>query len=60
MPFNATAMKKLVKNDLYLSKTFVDLMQRNSHLNPDEVLEIVFNSNVLEDSVLMNEYEKLI
>lgn len=53
-------MKKLVKNDLYLSKTFVDLMQRNSHLNPDEVLEIVFNSNVLEDSVLMNEYEKLI
>lgn len=56
--FNASAMRKLVETDHYLNFVFKDLSKRNPNMKKEDVLEIVFNSNVLEDSELLFEYEK--
>lgn len=58
MKFNAEAMKHLVDKDGYLSFVFRDLARRNPNLTDAELLEIIYNSNVIEDSVYSSLYIK--
>ncbi|PXW86017.1 hypothetical protein DES38_1263 [Streptohalobacillus salinus] len=55
--FNSTTMKKLVESDKYLNFVYNDFMKQ---VNDEErVLRILFNSNVLEDSVITDRYVQL-
>jgi hypothetical protein len=53
--FNAEQMLRLVQKDAYLKFVFDDLSKKG-HTQP-ELLEVLFNSNVLEDSIYTAEYE---
>jgi hypothetical protein len=52
--FNEEQMLRLVKKDVYLTFVFNDLSKRNQ--DRAYVLEVIFNSNVLEDSIYTNQY----
>lgn len=54
--FNEQQMKRFMENDLYLRKVYNNLVSKNlTHLN---ALEILFNSNVIEDASMEDEYAK--
>lgn len=57
--FEAETMKRLVKTDRLLKFTFDDLMRRNPKSDESYILEVVFNSYVIDDSVMMDEYLSL-
>jgi hypothetical protein len=46
--FNIAAMKNLVETDMYLSFVKRDLNKRNPSISEDNILEIIFNSNVVD------------
>lgn len=54
--FDEEKMKRLVDKDAYLTFVYKDMQGRN-HSNQD-ALRLLFNSNVLDDSVMANEYSK--
>lgn len=54
--YDEEKMKRLVKKDCYL--TFVYRDMRNRHHSSKEALRLLFNSNVLDDSAMANEYSK--
>jgi hypothetical protein len=53
--FNEQQMLRLVQKDANLTFVFKDLSIK-SH-DKAHLLEVIFNSNVLEDSLFTNEYE---
>ncbi len=57
--FNETKMKKLAKKDQYIMFVWRDLKKRNKNLSDKEILEIVFNANVLDDSEYQRVYKAL-
>lgn len=50
--FNEKVMRNLVKKDRYLTFVFNDLLKRNENISEKNVLEVIFNSNIIEDSSL--------
>ena len=50
--FNEKVMRNLVKKDRYLTFVFNDLLKRNENISEKTVLEVIFNSNIIEDSSL--------
>lgn len=53
--FNSGQMSRLVKKDPYLLMVYNDLLKRgHSH---EIVLEVLYNSNVLEDSLMTSAYQ---
>jgi hypothetical protein len=54
--FNIATMNNLVESDMYLAFVKKDLSKRNPSMPKEEVLEIVFNSNVLDSLEYMSEY----
>ncbi|WP_066297443.1 hypothetical protein [Bacillus sp. FJAT-29937] len=57
--FKMEKMKNFVNQDRLLNMVYKDLCKRNSSMTDEEVLEIVFNSYVLGDSVMEDIYSKL-
>lgn len=57
MVFNEKAMKKLVSKDNYLKYVVKDLSNRNPESSETEMLEVAFNSNVLNDSIYQTVYQ---
>lgn len=55
VPFDAETMKKLVQQDSFLSRSFEALME-NANLAEVFVLELMFNTYVLGDSVVERKY----
>ncbi|MFD2614673.1 hypothetical protein [Paenibacillus gansuensis] len=53
--FNAEQMLRLVEKDLYLKFLFNDLRAKGNE--ETDLLEILFNSNVVGDSIYTSEYE---
>lgn len=53
--FNAAQMLRYVHQDSYLNFVYKEFLKRG-HAS-EKALEIVFNGNVLEDSVMTREYE---
>lgn len=49
-------MNKLVDSDMYLAFVKRDLTKRNPLMSEGEILEIVFNSNVLESYEFERQY----
>lgn len=50
--FNEKVMRNLVKKDRYLTFVFNDLLNRNENISEKNVLEVIFNSNIIGDSSL--------
>lgn len=57
--FNEEKMKKLAKEDLYIMFVWKDLKMKNKHMSDKEILEVIFNGNVLNDSVYEAIYKNL-
>ncbi|MGU3473112.1 hypothetical protein ACLBWT_18440 [Paenibacillus sp. D51F] len=53
--FNEAQMLRLVQKDRYLTFVFKDLISKGS--SESDVLQVLFNSNVIGDSVFTAEYE---
>ena len=56
--FNPIAMKNFMKEDLLIKKMFEDLSKKNPNYSEEEVLEIVYNSEVFNDSIMEESYSK--
>lgn len=50
--FNEKVMRNLVKKDRYLTFVFNDLLKINENISEKNVLEVIFNSNIIGDSSL--------
>lgn len=57
--FNVEKMEKFSKEDRMISFVFKDLSQRNPKLSKEEIWQVVFNSYVLEDSIMIDIYVNL-
>ena len=53
--FDPEKMKRYVRTDLFLKSVFKDMIQ---DMEESKVLEILFNTFVLEDTAVENEYFK--
>lgn len=53
--FNAAQMLRFVHEDAYLKWMYAELLKKG-HAS-ETALEVLFNSNVLEDSAVTDEYE---
>lgn len=49
---------RVVRKDMYLSFMWADMQKRAKPEHKDSYLEALFNSEVLENSVMAAEYEK--
>jgi len=58
--FNAVAMKLFCEEDGLLYSIFDDLTKKNPSCTEENILEIVFNSEVLDDSIMVREYKKFL
>jgi len=58
--FNVVAMKLFCEEDGLLYSMFNDLSKRNPNCTEENMLEVVFNSEVLEDSAMTREYKKFL
>ena len=56
--FNAEKMRRLIKKDLLLV-LFYDKVRKEKEMSEESALEIVFNSEVLGDSVLERKYNRV-
>ncbi|MBB6732780.1 hypothetical protein [Cohnella zeiphila] len=54
--FNASRMERFVKRDALLRFVVKDLVKKGMHR--EKALEIAFNGYVLEDSIMIREYER--
>ena len=54
--FDIIKMTKLIAQDRFLKFSYKDLKRRNPATSENEILEIVFNSYVLGDAQMENEY----
>ncbi|MEG0296764.1 MAG: hypothetical protein RR620_08590 [Clostridium sp.] len=54
--FDVETMKRLIQSDMFLRFSFQDLMRRNPTNSEISILEVIFNSYVLEDSIMIDEY----
>lgn len=59
MEFNYEAMKYLAKQDLFIGTQFVSLKNKNKHVSDEEVLEVLFNSYVLDDFDMEDAYREI-
>lgn len=59
LKFNIETMKKLANKDRYIRFVFNDLKNRNANIPNKEILEIIFNTNVLEDAAIQEKYLQL-
>ena len=57
--FDIIKMKKFIAQDRFLKFSYKNLKERNPDVPENEILEIVFNSEVLGDSSMEDEYSKL-
>jgi hypothetical protein len=57
LEFNVAAMKNLVKKDRYLSFIKNDLSIRNLNESEEYILQVLFNSNVLDNSSYETAYK---
>lgn len=57
--FKVEKMEKFSKEDRMISFVFKDLSQRNPKLSKKEIWQVVFNSYVLEDSIMIDIYDNL-
>jgi hypothetical protein len=55
MEFNLNKMKNLAKNDLLIKRMVTDLTKRLG--DEEEAYRIVFNSEVLGDSIMEEQYK---
>jgi len=55
--FNAAKMERLIENDRFLLHQFIDAIEKHPH-DYDRALEVVFNSYILEDSVMERKYNQ--
>lgn len=55
LTYQADVMKKMVQQDRYLSFVYNDLIKRNH--GESEVLEILFHSNIIGDSIMEASYQ---
>ncbi|MDP4087240.1 MAG: hypothetical protein Q8934_22005 [Bacillota bacterium] len=56
LDFNADKMRRFINQDLLLKRVFDDF---NKQMAEEKALEVVFNSYVLEDSVMEDLYNAL-
>lgn len=56
--FKEEAMRKFIAKDSFLRIVFRDLSNKNQDSSEREILEIVFNSNVIDDSGMISEYNR--
>ena len=56
--FNKEKFLRYVRTDMYLSFMWNDMQKRAKPEHKDSYLEALFNSEVLENSVMSAEYEK--
>lgn len=54
--FKTDQMLRLVQRDVYLKFMFNDMSNKNGHTQ-DSILEVLFNSNVIGDSLFTEQYE---
>lgn len=57
--FNEAKMEKFAKVDRLIGKMVKDLGKRNPKLTRRDVLELVYNSEVENDSGMLQEYKRL-
>ena len=57
--FNVEKMEKFSKEDRMISFVFKDISQRNPKVPKEEIWQVVFNSYVLEDSIMIDIYVNL-
>lgn len=55
--FDMKKMERLAERDRYVKFVFNDLSARNPTVPAEEIWEIVFNSTVLDDSVMIESYK---
>jgi len=56
--FNAAKMDRFIRKDLFLLNQFIDAIEKHPR-EYDRALEIVFNTYVLENSVLERKYNEV-
>lgn len=54
--FNVSRMERFVKRDALLRRVVEDLLKKGMYR--EKALEIAFNGYVLEDSIMIREYER--
>ena len=57
--FDIIKMEKFIAQDRFLKFSYKNLKERNPNVSENEMMEIVFNSEVLGDSQMENEYKKM-
>jgi len=55
--FNSARMDRLIRNDRFLLHQFIDAIEKHPH-DYDRALEVVFNTYILEDSVMERKYRE--
>ena len=57
--FNVEKMNRLNEEDILSRFIYEDLSKRNPNINPLEIMEIVFNTLVLEDPIMIEIYNNI-
>lgn len=56
--FNLEAMFLFAKDDILIARMYKDLKGRNPEMSDENIMEVVFNGEVLLDSIMTEEYNK--
>ena len=54
--FDVETMKKLAETDMFLARAATDLIVRNPEMQIEHIYEVIFNSYIMEDSYMEEEY----
>jgi len=56
--FNFNQMSRFTLSDLFLNKVAVDMKTRKPDRTIESILEVIFDSYILDDSAMIHEYNK--
>ena len=56
--FDSAKMDRLIREDRFLLHQFIDAIEKHPH-DYDRALEVVFDTHVLEDSVMEQKYNEV-